>query len=115
MLRARRFWIKVQSLFRRKLNAQQLDDEIQFHLEQQMLENIAAGMSRQEARYAAMRTFGNPTVLQEEARDTWGWIGLEQMGQSLRLSARALARTPGFALAAIFNIAPSIGTPPPLS
>ncbi|PYT68469.1 MAG: ABC transporter permease [Acidobacteria bacterium] len=111
MLWARRFWLKLQSLFRRKRNAQQLDDEIQFHLEQQILENIAAGMSREEARYAAMRTFGNPTVLKEEARDTWGWIGLEQMGQSLRLSVRALARTPGFALAAIFIIALGIGAP----
>src|SRR5438552_18741958 len=89
MLWARRFWLKLQSLFRRKRNAQQLDDEIQFHLEQQILENIAAGMSREEARYAAMRTFGNPTVLKEEGRDTWGWISLEQMGQSLQLSVRA--------------------------
>jgi hypothetical protein len=62
----------LQSLFRRNRNAQRLDDEIQFHLEQQTAENIAAGMSPQEARCAAMRTFGNPTFLKEETRDTWG-------------------------------------------
>jgi len=50
-----------------------LDDEIQFHLEQQIAENISAGMSREEALYAAQRTFGNPTFLKEKTRDTWGW------------------------------------------
>src|SRR6059058_4854037 len=111
MVWARRCWIRLQGLLLRGRNAQQLHDEMQFHLEQQIAENLGAGMSREEARYAAMRTFGNPTVLKEEARDTWGWIGLEQMGQSLRLSVRALARTPGFALAAIFIIALGIGAP----
>ncbi len=57
----RRLWLRLQSLFHRDRSAQQLDDEIQFHLEQQIAENLAAGMSRDEARCAAMRTFGNPT------------------------------------------------------
>ena len=70
MLWARRFWLKLQNLFRRNRNAQRLNDEIQFHLEQQIAENFAAGMSREEARYAAMRTFGNPTFLKEETWDT---------------------------------------------
>src|SRR2546429_148038 len=79
MVWARRFWLKLQSLFRRSRSTQRLDDEIQFHLEQQIVENLAAGMGSEEARYAAMRTFGNPTVLKEEARDTWGWAWLEQI------------------------------------
>jgi hypothetical protein len=36
-------------------------------------------MDRREARYVALRTFGNPTILKEEARDAWGWIWLEQI------------------------------------
>ncbi|HYT22047.1 MAG TPA: permease prefix domain 1-containing protein, partial [Candidatus Polarisedimenticolia bacterium] len=63
MVWARRVWMQLHTLFRRNRNTQQLDDEIQFHLEQQIAENIASGMSRDEARYAAMRTFGNPTFL----------------------------------------------------
>ena len=62
MVWARRFWLKLQSLFRRSRSTQRLDDEIQFHLEQQIVENLAAGMGSEEARYAAMRTFGNPTI-----------------------------------------------------
>ena len=75
----RRFWLKLQSLFRRNRNAQQLNDEIQFHIDQQIAENIAAGMSPGEARHAAMRAFGSPTLLKEEARDAWGWLWLEQV------------------------------------
>src|SRR5580704_5241011 len=68
MVWVQRLWLRIQSLSHRSRSAQQFDDEIQFHLEQQIAENIAAGMSREDARYAAMRTFGNPTVLKEETR-----------------------------------------------
>src|SRR5881275_2239063 len=105
MLWARRFWLKLQSLFRRKRNAQQLDDEIQFHLEQQILENVAAGMSREEARYAAMRAFGNPTVLKEETRDTWGWIWLDEVAQDLRYGSRLLLKNRSFTFVAAFTLA----------
>ena len=84
MVWARRFWLKLQSLFRRDENAQRLDDEVKFHLEQQVAENIAAGMNSEEACFAAMRTFGNPTYLKEQTRDTWGLIWLEQIIQDLR-------------------------------
>ena len=40
----------------------QLDDELRFHFERQIAENVAAGMSPDEARYAAMRAFGNPAL-----------------------------------------------------
>src|SRR5712671_3626244 len=98
---ARRVWLRLQSLFRRGRFAQRLDDEMQFHLDEQIAENIAAGMSCEEARYAAVRTFGNPTVLKEETRDTWGWIWLEQFARNVRYAARALGRAPAFTLAAI--------------
>jgi hypothetical protein len=64
---AQRFWLKLQTLFHRNRTTQQLDDEFQFHLEQQIDENIARGMSREEARYTAIRAFGNPTF-QKSAR-----------------------------------------------
>jgi MacB-like periplasmic core domain len=109
MVWARRFWLRLQTLLRRGRATQRLDDEVHFHLEQQIAENIAAGMSREEARYAAMRVFGNPAVLKEETRDTWGWTWLEQIAQDVRYSLRHLGRSPGFTLAVVLSLALGIG------
>lgn len=105
----RRFWLQLQNLFLRSRIPRRLDDEFQFHLEQQVAENIAAGMTPEEARHAAMRTFGNSTLLKEETRDKWSWMWLENFFRDLRYAARGLACTPGFALVAIFVIALGIG------
>jgi predicted permease len=109
MLWVRRFWLRLQTLFRRNRGEKQLDDEMQFHLEQQIAENLTAGMSPQEARYAAMRAFGNLTFLKEETRDTWGWTWLEQIAQDLRYGLRQLGRSPGFTLAVVLSLALGIG------
>ncbi len=105
----RRLWLRLQSLFHRDRSAQQLDDEIQFHLEQQIAENLAAGMSRDEARCAAMRTFGNPTF---QGRNT-GHPGLDMARAHGSESASEHAGTlphAGICLTAVVIIAIGIGT-----
>ena len=105
MALARRLWLRLQTLFRREQIAQRLSDEIQFHIERQIAENISAGMKPDEARYVARRAFGNPSLLEEETRETWGWLWLDQIARDLRYVVRTLRRGPGFTLAVILVMA----------
>ena len=101
--------MQLRMLFLRRESGTRLDDELQFHLEQQIAENMAAGMSTEEARHAAMRSFGNPTALRDETRNTWTWNWLESLLRDVRISTRTLLRTPGFAIVATLVMALGIG------
>jgi predicted permease len=103
------FRMAILMLFRRKAETARLKDELAFHLDQQVKENIARGMAPEEARYAALRTFGNPTQLGEEARSKWSWNWLEKFLRDLQYGARTLTRSPGFSLTAILVMALGIG------
>ena len=101
--------MRLQMLLQRNDATSRLDNELQFHIDQQIAENLACGMSADEARHAAMRSFGNPTALRDETRATWSWNWLEQLLRDTRIGIRTLARTPGFASISILVIAIGIG------
>jgi predicted permease len=110
MLWVRRLWLRLQTLFSRGRVVEQLDDEIRFHLDQQTSEYVAAGMDREEARRAAMRSFGNRTLMQERTRETWGWGTLDQLGQDLRYGFRGMRRDVRSAVFAILIAGLGIGS-----
>jgi predicted permease len=101
--------MKIRMLFARGHAGVRLDEELRFHLDRQIEENLAAGMSADQARLAALRSFGNPALLRDQARATWSWNGIEQLLRDVRLGARTLLRTPGFSLVAIAVMALCIG------
>jgi predicted permease len=103
------FRMAILMLFHRSAQTAQLNDELAFHLDQQVKENIARGFSPEEARYAALRAFGNPTLLGDQARSTWSWNWLEKFLRDLRYAVRTLTRSPGFAGTAILVMALGIG------
>src|SRR5260370_27966600 len=86
-----------------------LDRELRSDLELEEEEQREGGMSEQEARYAALRAFGNPALIREQTRAIWSWNWLESLARDLRFSLRTLRRTPGFTVIAILVIALGIG------
>jgi predicted permease len=83
--------------------------ELLSDLELEEEEQREGGISEEEARYAALRAFGNPTLIREQTRAIWSWNWLESLARDLRFSLRTLRRTPGFTVVAILVMALGIG------
>ena len=104
-----RLRIRLRMLFRRGREAARLDEELRFHLDHQIAENVAADMPDEDARYAALRSFGNLAVLREQAQESWKWNHTEQLIRDSRIGLRTLARAPGFSSTVILVMALGIG------
>jgi predicted permease len=86
-----------------------LERELRSDLELEEEEQREGGISEEEARYAALRAFGNPALIREQTRAVWSWNWFECLARDLRLSLRSLHRTPGFTVIVILVMALGIG------
>ncbi len=100
---------RLRALFRREALDGELDDELQFHLDQQIEKGIRAGLSREEAARRARLSFGTPDRVREECRDARGTRLLDHARQDLAYALRILRRSPAFASLAVASLGVGIG------
>jgi putative ABC transport system permease protein len=103
-------WLRLRSLGRRRAVKEEIDDELRFHVEQRVSENIAAGMSPEEAAREARNRFGNLQSVREECRDVRGAAFGETVLQDIRFGARLLRKNPGFTAVVLLTLALGTGS-----
>jgi predicted permease len=102
-------WNRIFHLRQRSEFDRGLAEEIDHHVELKTEANRRAGMSADEARYAAKREFGNVTLANEDSRAAWSFRWIEDFARDLGHAARMWTKSPGFALAAVLSLALGIG------
>jgi predicted permease len=100
---------RIVNLFSLSKLSEEIDAEIKSHIEMRVADNIANGMTPQEARRNALLRFGNPTLTKERVAAIDAGLTLESVGRDVHYAIRRLLRSPAFAVACVLSLALGIG------
>ena len=98
-----------QRLFGSERLERELDKELRFHFEQQVADNIRAGMTEEQARRATRLAFGGLTQVKEHCRESRGTLWVTSVAHDLRFTLRTLRRDRAFTVVAVLILALGIG------
>jgi predicted permease len=86
-----------------------LERELNSDLELEVEEQRERGLSPEEARLAALRAFGNPTLIREQSHLAWNWEWLESFLKDVTYGMRSLLRSPALTAVALLSLGLGIG------